>query len=85
MSSGAGAGVTFLGTGAGVKKSDSDHLWFSTSVSNSGQNFKTHVSGSWEKKLGKTQFFSGFEMNAILSDETHYHCEITTVGHCTIY
>jgi len=28
MSSGAGAGVTFLGTGAGVKKSDSDHLWF---------------------------------------------------------
>jgi len=28
MSSGAGegAGVTFLGTGAGVKKSDSDHL-----------------------------------------------------------
>jgi len=46
MSSGAGAGVTFLGTGAGVKKSDSDHLWFSTSVSNSGQNFKTHVSGS---------------------------------------
>jgi len=27
MSSGAGAGVTFLGTGAGVKKSDSDHLW----------------------------------------------------------
>ena len=29
MSSGAGGGVTFLGTGAGarVKKSDSDHLW----------------------------------------------------------
>jgi len=27
MSSGAGVGVTFLGTGAGVKKSDSDHLW----------------------------------------------------------
>jgi len=27
MSSGAGAGVTFLGTGAGVKKSDSNHLW----------------------------------------------------------
>ena len=26
MSYGAGAGVTFLGTGAGVKKSDSDHL-----------------------------------------------------------
>jgi len=28
MSSGAGAGVTFLGTGAGVKKSDSDHLCY---------------------------------------------------------
>ena len=28
MSSRAGAGVTFLGTGAGVKKSDSDHLWW---------------------------------------------------------
>ena len=27
MNSGAGAGVTFLGTGAEVKKSDSDHLW----------------------------------------------------------
>jgi len=26
MSSGAGVGVTFLGTGAGVEKSDSDHL-----------------------------------------------------------
>jgi len=26
MSLGAGAGVTFLGTGAGVKKGDSDHL-----------------------------------------------------------
>jgi len=26
MSSGAGAGGTFLGTGAGVTKSDSDHL-----------------------------------------------------------
>jgi len=24
-------------------------------------------------------------MNAILSDKTQYHCEITAVGHCTIY
>jgi len=23
-------------------------------------------------------------MNAILSFKTQYHCEITTVGHCTI-
>jgi len=30
MSSGAGAGVTFAG--AGVKKSDSDHLWCSVRV-----------------------------------------------------
>jgi len=29
MSSGAGAGLTFLGTGAGEKQGDSDHLWFS--------------------------------------------------------
>jgi len=28
MSCGAGARVAFLGTGAGVKKSDSDHLWY---------------------------------------------------------
>jgi len=27
------------------------------SVSNSGQNFETRVSGSWEKKPGKTRFF----------------------------
>jgi len=32
MSSGAGAGVTFLGTRAGVKKGDSDHLWFAMRV-----------------------------------------------------
>jgi len=28
-----------------------------TSVSNSGQNFKTRVSGNWEKIPGKTRFF----------------------------
>ena len=28
--------------------------------SGSGQNFKTRVSGSWEKKPGKTRFFFGF-------------------------
>ena len=56
-----------------------------TNVSNSGQDFKTRGSGSWEKKPGKTQVFSGFVMNAILSDKTQYHCEITTVGPCTIY
>jgi len=28
MSSGAGAGVTFSGTGAGVKESDTNHLCF---------------------------------------------------------
>jgi len=25
----AGPGATFLGTGPGVRKSDSDHLWYS--------------------------------------------------------
>jgi len=39
------------------------------SVFNLGQNFKTRVSGSLEKKPGKTRVFSGFEINAILSDE----------------
>jgi len=39
-----------------------------TSVSNSGQNFKTRVSGSWGKTPGNP-FFSGFEMNVILSDK----------------
>jgi len=29
----------------------------SASVSNSGQNVKTRVSGSWEKKPGKTRYF----------------------------
>jgi len=48
------------------------------SVSDSGQNKKTQVSGSWEKKPGKTRF-SGFEMNAILSDKNsrslwNYYC-----------
>jgi len=38
-------------------------------VSSSGQNLKTRVSGSWEKKPGKTRVFSGFEMNATLSDK----------------
>jgi len=50
-----------------------------TSVSKSGQNFKTRVSGSLEKEPRKTHFFSGFEMNAILSDKNsislwNYHC-----------
>jgi len=55
------------------------------SVSVSGRNFKTLISGSWEEKLGKKRFSSGFEMNAILSDEAQYHCEITTVGPYAIY
>jgi len=42
-------------------------------------------SGNWEKKPGKTPDFSGFEMNAILTDKTQYHCEITTAGQCAIY
>jgi len=37
-----------------VLKSDS---MFGSSVSNSGQNFKTQVSGSWKKKPRKTRFF----------------------------
>jgi len=54
-------------------------------VSNSGENLKTRVSGSWAKKPGKTRFFSGFEMNMILSDKSQYHCGITTVGPYAIY
>jgi len=56
-----------------------------TSVSNSGQNFKTRVSGSWEKKPGKTRVFSGFEMNAILSDKLNIIVKLTTAGPCAIY
>ena len=60
------------------------HSAINSSVSDSGQNFETQVSGSWEKKPRKTRFFSGFEIIAILSDKTQYHCEITTVGPYTI-
>jgi len=38
-----------------------------------------------EKSNPGKPIFSGFEINAILSDKTQYHCEITTVGPCTIY
>ena len=44
------------------------HLPLFISVTNSGQNFKTRVSGSWENKPGKTRFLE-FEMNAVLSDK----------------
>jgi len=37
------------------------------------------------KETLENPFFSGFEMNAILSDKTQYHCEITTVDSCAIY
>jgi len=37
-----------------------------------------------KRNPGKSSFL-GFEMNAILSDKTQYHCEITTAGLCTIY
>jgi len=33
LSQGAAAGVPFLGTGAGVKKSDSNHLWWLAEMS----------------------------------------------------
>jgi len=39
-----------------------------TRVSNSRQNFKTRFRAA-EKKTGKPVFFSGFEMNAILTDK----------------
>jgi len=54
-----------------------------SSVSHSGQNFKPGLRAAEKRNPGKP-VFSGFEMNAILSDETQYHCEITTVGPCTI-
>jgi len=31
------------------------------------------------------EIFSGFEMNAIMSDKTQYYCEIATVGPCAVY
>ena len=37
------------------------------------------------KKNKENPFFSGFEMNAILSDKTQYHCEITTICPSAIY
>jgi len=38
-----------------------------------------------EKRNPRKPVFFGFEMNAILSDKTQYHCEINTVCPCAIH
>ena len=54
------------------------------SVSNSGQNFKTRVSGSWEK-IQENPFFWVLKWMRFWPIRTQYHCEITTVGLCAVY
>jgi len=47
------------------------HAMVTISVSNSGQHFKTRVSGSWGKKPGKTQVLKWMRFWAI---KTQDHC-----------
>jgi len=59
-------------------------VWDENSVSNLWQNFKTQVSGSWEKKSRKTRVFQVLIWMPFWVINTQYHCEITTVGPCAI-
>jgi len=52
---------------------------------NRGKNQKTGFRVAKKRNPGKHAFFSGFETNAILSDKTRYHCEISAVGPRAIY